>query len=304
MVSFNTLPTEVKDMIYELVLVSDHPIPICSPPRQKYAKVDEIVARTIEKTGIRYFRFPGPGPVCPFPPDENGNDYALLVTKSFRPRIDGFSFVSADFASLSLVCKEIQAEIGAIFFARNTFLVGNGPHGSSKRANLHGLRSFLRNASLKSVESIRKVEVLLSERKVTEMERTDWSTYWYRYRADSFWIETWGYSHLKHPKDLQSLNRIVAKSFKGLEAVDLTYAEDKIRRPTVAHAYMHGNATQPWMSEACVRPMERAMKVFLNHPSIKMIRIREDDAHMSERIRIILEGMESSVKVEELHPGK
>jgi hypothetical protein len=287
MLSFDTLPTEVKGMIYELVLVSKLPIPICSPSRTKYAKVDEgAVVRTIFGRQAFFFR-------C------RQGDSSHFVT--VRENASGsYSFVCADFARVSRVSKQMHTEASSVFFSRNKFLVSNGPHGSSKRANLHGLRSFIRNVSPESLASIREVEVLLSETELSEAEKAEYPTLSLR-STTTFWIQSWGYCHMKHPKDLQNINSALFRHFKGLKMVDMDYFRrtnlGAVPRPPLIAGWTEKT---PWLADYCIKPLERAMGILLRHPSIEKLRIRDDAAHMPQRMRIILEGMDSSVEIADL----
>ena len=287
MLSFDTLPTEVKGMIYELILVSKWPIPICSPSRTKYAKVDEgAVVRTY--FGCREFFFPYP----------QGDGSHLAIVRRSAP--DGYSFVCADFARVSRVSKQIHTETSSVFFSRNKFLVGNGPHGSSKRANLHGLRSFIRNVSPESLASIREVEVLLSETEICEAEKAEYPTLSLR-STPTFWIQSWGYCHVKHPKDLQNINGALFRHFKGLKMVDMNYFKRTTLGTVPRPPFIAGwTEKTPWLADYCIKPLERAMGILLRHPSIEKLRIRDDAAHMPQRMRIILEGMDSSVEIADL----
>lgn len=286
MLSFDTLPTEVKGMIYELVLVSKLPIPICSPSRTKYAKVDEgAVVRTISGRQAFFFRYR----------QDDGSHFTIRENAS-----GSYSFVCADFARVSRVSKQVHTETSSVFFSRNKFLVGNGPHGSSKRANLHGLRSFIRNVSPESLTSIREVEVLLSETEICETEKAEYPTLSLR-STPTFWIQSWGYCHVKHPKDLQNINGALFRHFKGLKMVDMNYFKRTTLGTVPRPPFIAGwTEKTPWLADYCIKPLERAMGILLRHPSIEKLRIRDDAAHMPQRMRIILEGTDSSVEIADL----
>ncbi len=61
------------------------------------------------------------------------------------------------FVALSRTNRAIRADVATIFFGKNTFIIGNGPHGSYRFSNLHAMRSLIRRLSSPTLSLIRRV---------------------------------------------------------------------------------------------------------------------------------------------------
>jgi hypothetical protein len=148
---FTRLPPEIRNSIYELLLVKKGFISISSPRNRR---------------------------------------------KKVRPR--------TNFGCLLRVNKQINSEAKTIFFARNTFCVGNGWWGSRGEANLHALKAFISRVPKACIAMITKIEV---------------DMYFHLQRG---WV--WGapsqntfYTNEVYVLELQSVARAVLKYFTSVE---------------------------------------------------------------------------------------
>lgn len=97
MATFTSLPPEIRNNIYDLLLHVDHPLTIVSP--RKYRKTP--------------------------------NGHVLVTTGRYLLRPE------KNFASLIRVNKMIGNEARTSFYGGNTWVVGNGPWGCRTEVNLH-----------------------------------------------------------------------------------------------------------------------------------------------------------------------
>jgi hypothetical protein len=108
-----------------------------------------------------------------------------------------------NFGCLLRVNKQIHAEAKTIFYARNTFIVGNGRWGSREEANLHALQAFTSRVPKPCIALITKIEINMY------------------FQLKRYWGLQWGqicfYMHNQDALELQSVARSVIKHFTGIE---------------------------------------------------------------------------------------
>jgi hypothetical protein len=165
MATFNSLPYEIRAMVYRLALVNEHPVAIASPcPKHKYS-----------------------GLTCP----HRG-----------RIRIDQ----PKNFANLSRVSKQVNAEACTVFYSLNTFLVSNNsddyhpPH----LANFHGLQAFKARVPVQKIGLIRQIHCAMHipvEHSSTSSRRDEWKV------------------NEQSLADIRSMGRSLEKYFCGVESV-------------------------------------------------------------------------------------
>lgn len=154
---FLSLPPEIRNEIYSLLVVSPKPIRICSP-RSKHQ-----------------------------------------IKKTINP---------SNFCQLLCVNKQINAESAMMFYAVNTFTIGNGPFGSKSITNLHAFQAFIKRVPANHLGGIRRVDIELFTRRWTRS------------------LNAFCFGTLTDAKDLHSIARTLTKHFKSLEVVNFSYEVD------------------------------------------------------------------------------
>jgi len=108
-----------------------------------------------------------------------------------------------NFGCLLRVNKQIHAEAKTIFYARTTFVVGNGRWGSREEANLHALQAFTSRVPKACITLITKIEINM----YFELKR-----YWAAFAVQvSFIMQN------QDALELQSVARALLKYFTGVE---------------------------------------------------------------------------------------
>jgi hypothetical protein len=92
-----------------------------------------------------------------------------------------------------------------MFYAVNTFVIGNGPFGSKSVTNLHALKAFINRVPAKHLSGIRRVGIEIHTRRCTRFP----DTYCFGTPIDA--------------KNLHSIARALAKHFKSLEVAEFSY---------------------------------------------------------------------------------
>ncbi|KAI9051849.1 hypothetical protein LZ554_004110 [Drepanopeziza brunnea f. sp. 'monogermtubi'] len=126
MPGLTSLPPELRNNIYELLLQVDHPISIVSSRKARKA---------------------------PESPKSQMMDKFFHRTPVQRPE--------KHFASLIGVCKQIGDEARTTFYGQNKFILGNGPWGSTYEPNSHGLKTFLSRVPHHAVAQIKHLELAI-----------------------------------------------------------------------------------------------------------------------------------------------
>ena len=123
MATFISLPLEIREMVYSLLLVYDNPIPIASPcPKHK----------------------------CP----DGTYSECNLPSVTRQIKID----LPKDFANLSRASKQINTEASLVFYSRNAFLVANDLYHSPHFSNVHAIRVFKQRTPPEKMALIRRIE--------------------------------------------------------------------------------------------------------------------------------------------------
>ena len=101
----------------------------------------------------------------------------------------------------------MNTEASAMFYAVNTFTFGNGPFGSKKYANLHGLQHFLKRVPKDHVSGIENVNVLIHARD----------------NHSRGWGAEYDLGTPIDAKNLHSIIRALTKHFTSLKTVKFQY---------------------------------------------------------------------------------
>jgi len=220
-------------------------------------------------TGFKYF--------TRLPPEIRNAVYELLIVnrkiaiasprnrrKKVPPR--------TNFGCLLRVNKQIHAEAKTIFYARNTFILGNGRWGSREEANLHALQAFTSRVPKDCIALITKIEINI----------------YFQLKRYSTWASVTDplefFMHNQDALELQSVARAVLKYFTGVESID------------VVAAALKGDTTYPTDSQAeftgYVDSAAKAMGMMLGHPNL-----RQMSFHDGSRLQF-------DTFVEKVKPGK
>jgi hypothetical protein len=144
------------------------------------------------------------------PPEIHNEIYFLLVISpqpikicSPRSKVQIRRKVNpSNFCQLLCVNKQMNAESAMMFYAVNTFTIGNGPFGSKSITNLHGLRAFIKRVPANHLSGIRTVGIEIHKR-------------WFGGRK--------GFGTQLDAENLHSITRALKKHFKRLEVVKFSY---------------------------------------------------------------------------------
>lgn len=93
----------------------------------------------------------------------------------------------------------MHSEASTIFYASNTFVVGNGPWGARSLTNLRALRDFIKRVPATHLASIRSVSLEIHVR--------------------HYWDGVYRFGHDFDAKAVHSIISALTKHFKGLESV-------------------------------------------------------------------------------------
>jgi hypothetical protein len=122
MPSLLTLPPEIRDLIYRLLLTQKYPVSVHSPQR---------------RSSLKNARKPK----------------TSLPTQNQRPQ--------EHLDAILRVNKHIHEKTAPIFYSTNRFVVGIGHYGSTESANLNGLKCFMARVPLRYISLIKRVVLVI-----------------------------------------------------------------------------------------------------------------------------------------------
>ncbi|KAH7327401.1 hypothetical protein BKA65DRAFT_510528 [Rhexocercosporidium sp. MPI-PUGE-AT-0058] len=148
------------------------------------------------------------------------SSYALTSPRTRRQRRLHPNIPSGDTA-IFLVDKQISLESRAVFYKHNTFVIGNGRHGATDKANLHGLEEFAKMVPKAFRRMIRNVEMEIVVPIGWLGEK--------RSGLDRDYEE----AHLQ--RKLLGLGKILRKRFKGIENLKVEFRSNCLWGSTEAY---------------------------------------------------------------------
>jgi hypothetical protein len=226
-------------------------------------------------------------PLLRCPPEVRNIIYSLLIQhptsiKIRSPRKKrGLRRNSTTFKySILHVNKQIRYEASSMFYGTNTFIIGNGPWGSTEDTNLHGLKAFI--SRVPHISQIKKVQLDIHSRR-------------------AFTIPAW-YRHTVPPPPqvlggtndavaLHSINRALLQHFTALERVEYQV------HPTGPYLQEVGQYRKLSREEA-IEELSQMLRTLLKHKNLKeVLTFNDAEVDMQTAVDRALEANSEAGKV-------
>ena len=264
MVTFHSLPPEIRLMIYELALDTS-----------EKTELDKQIL--LPMSSPRRFR-PGPPPYG-------------------RP--SGESKLSA-FLKLQRVSKLIQAEVCPYFLSRNGFVVGSGPYGSSEEINMHGFRTFIRLVPAQYISFIRRIAIFVNLKTV----KTNGGKHEFAFEDDQEERNLFNILRalMRDFKGLERVILTFGGAWPGLSPG--TRGHDGILSWMAGRTRRNCCRNGPLLTESTAVGVAKAIKILLQHPTLEQIYFRESSScrswiSLEQALKAILRSTPTRVS---LHP--